>query len=171
MFIRGRRIAFYLPNDGEPDLWPLIELAWRRGKDCYVPVLDKIVTRRLLFAPLRPGQPMRPNRFDIPEPVAQDRERLRSGRLDLILMPLVGFDADGHRLGMGGGFYDRTLAYLRTRRHRPRPHLMGIAFECQRVDALPARPWDVPLQSVATECGLRRFRPTDAPMQRRGEDR
>ncbi len=156
MFHHSRRIAFYLANDGEPDLRPLIELAWRRHKACFVPILDKIIDRRLFFAPLRPDQTMRPNRFGIPEPVTHDHERLRSGQLDLILMPLVGFDEQGHRIGMGGGFYDRTLAYLRGRRHRPRPHLMGVAFDCQRTDAIPARPWDVPLQSIATPDRLMR---------------
>ena len=150
MFHHSRRIAFYLASDGEPDLRPLIELAWRRRKACFVPILDKIIARRLFFAPFHPGQVLRHNRFGILEPVPHAHERLRSGRLDLVLMPLVGFDEQGHRIGMGGGFYDRTLAYLRPRRHRPRPHLMGIAFECQRLEHIPAQPWDIPLQSIAT---------------------
>ena len=163
MFQHSRRIAFYLANDGEPDLRPLIELAWRRHKTCFVPILDKIIERRLFFAPYRPGQVLRTNRFGIPEPVTYGHERLRSGRLDLILMPLVGFDEQGHRIGMGGGFYDRTLAYLRPRRHRPRPHLMGVAFDCQRLERIAARPWDVPLQSIATPSRLLR-RPAHPPI-------
>jgi 5-formyltetrahydrofolate cyclo-ligase len=72
-------------------------------------------------------------------------------RLDLLLVPLVGFDADCNRLGMGGGFYDRTLAYLTRRTHWRRPRLVGIAHECQRVERLETGPWDVPLDAVATE--------------------
>lgn len=156
VFRNSRRIACYLANDGETDLALLIEIALARGKQVYLPVLDKIIARRLFFAPYLPGQALWPNRFGIPEPLGPAHHLQRSNRLDLILMPLVGFDIAGNRIGMGGGFYDRTLAYLRQRRHRPRPHLMGVAFECQRIAAIPARPWDVPLQSIATERGVQR---------------
>ncbi len=75
-----------------------------------------------------------------------------SWHLDLLLLPLVGFDADGHRLGMGGGFYDRTLAALRPPRCGQRPRLVGIAHDCQRLIQIVPRPWDIPLDAVVTEC-------------------
>lgn len=106
---------------------------------------------RLWFLPYRPGEPLHPNRFGIPEP---SRHRGRIGppwNLDLLLVPLVGFDADCNRIGMGGGFYDRTLAYLRHRTHWRRPRLIGIAHECQRVEQIHPRTWDIPLDAVATE--------------------
>jgi 5-formyltetrahydrofolate cyclo-ligase len=68
-----------------------------------------------------------------------------------LLLPLVGFDETGNRLGMGGGYYDRTLSYLRQRKHWRRPRLVGIAHECQKVDALAPSPWDVPLDMIVTE--------------------
>jgi 5-formyltetrahydrofolate cyclo-ligase len=80
--------------------------------------------------------------------------------LDLMLVPLVGFDGACNRIGMGGGFYDRTLAYLRRRRHWRRPRLIGIAHECQRVDRIDPRPWDIPLDAVVTEQGV--YRRTNA---------
>ncbi len=93
------------------------------------------------------------NRFGIPEPQARHgahpARRLPAWALDLILLPLVGFDDDGQRMGMGGGFYDRTLAF--TRRPGPRPHLIGLAHECQRVESLPVAPWDVPLDAIVSD--------------------
>jgi len=74
--------------------------------------------------------------------------------LDIALVPLVAFDDYGRRLGMGGGYYDRTFAYLRHREHWRRPKLIGVAFEFQRVAELPAQPWDVPLDGIITEKGL-----------------
>jgi 5-formyltetrahydrofolate cyclo-ligase len=76
---------------------------------------------------------------------------VRAQELDLILMPLVGFDDRGNRLGMGGGFYDRSLEFLRHRQHWRKPHLLGIAYDFQRVNGLTADPWDVPLQGVITD--------------------
>ena len=98
---------------------------------------------------------MAPNRFGIPEPI--DAKPLRARQLDLLLMPLVGFDLEGNRLGMGGGFYDATLAFMRHRRVWRKPRLVGIAYECQRVDTLPHEPWDMPLDAVLTERQLYRF--------------
>ncbi len=159
LFRHARRIAFYLPNDGEPDLRPLIELAWSQDKYCYLPVVGARHSRRLWFLPYTPGTPLIPNRFGIPEPRHYRGERrFKPHGLDLVLMPLVAFDAAGHRLGMGGGYYDTTLAFLSHRRHWLRPRRVGTAFACQEVPALPPQPWDVPLDAIATEDGVRPFR-------------
>jgi 5-formyltetrahydrofolate cyclo-ligase len=153
-FGRSRRIAFYLANDGELDPQPLMERAWAMGKECFLPVLRPIGDDRLWFARYEPGDPLRPNRFNIPEPIARYGRGVAPWSLDLVLMPLVAFDARGNRVGMGGGFYDRTLAYLGRRKIWQRPRLLGLAYEFQRVDGLSPRPWDVPLQAVATERGV-----------------
>lgn len=148
-FRRARRIAAYWPADGELDPHPLLAHTHHRARRDFLPVLRPGRQRRLWFAPHAPGAPLKANRLGIPEP--------RGGRptppwaLDLILVPLVGFDADCNRLGMGGGYYDRTLSFLRGRTHWRRPRLIGIAHECQRVARLTPRPWDVPLDAVATE--------------------
>lgn len=156
---RARRIAFYLPNDGEPDLRPLMALAWEQDKACFLPVVGARHSRRLWFLPWTPDTPLVPNRFGIPEPLHHRGERrFKPHSLDLVLMPLVAFDARGHRLGMGGGYYDTTLAFLRYRRHWLRPARIGTAFACQEVDRLPAEAWDVPLDAIATENGVLHFR-------------
>jgi 5-formyltetrahydrofolate cyclo-ligase len=147
----SRRIAFYIAGDGEIDTQGLMEYAWSVGKTCYLPVLSHLVGDRLWFAPANPDTPMVINRFGIPEPAVHSRQLLDTRHLDLILMPLVGFDERGNRLGMGGGFYDRSLAFLRTRRIWHRPRLIGLAHESQKVDRLPTQPWDIPLQAVVTD--------------------
>jgi len=147
----AHRVAFYLSNDNEIDPLPLLALAQSRGKHCYLPVLSRINGDRLWFARLQSDTPLRANRFGIPEPCVLPRELVRAAALDLILMPLVGFDISGNRLGMGGGFYDRSLDFLRGRRHWRKPHLIGLAYDFQRVEKLPAEDWDVPLTAIVTD--------------------
>ncbi len=157
LFRSARHVAGYLPNDGELDPTPLMGLAWSMGKRVYLPVLSHLRSDHLLFAPYAPGDALRENRFGIPEPVVSLRHMIDPKALDLVLTPLVAFDQQGHRLGMGGGFYDRSFAFLRRRRHWLKPHLVGMAYGFQRVDGLPHQPWDVPLDGVVTETG---FTPT-----------
>lgn len=153
---RARRVALYLPNDGEIDPTPLIAWLERRGSRVYLPVLKPLSTNRLWFVHYHAATPMVANRFGIPEPEtrhgAHRARRTPAWALDLILLPLVGFDDRGQRIGMGGGFYDRTLAF--TRRPGPRPRLIGLAHDCQRVAALPTAPWDVPLDAIASDARL-----------------
>lgn len=147
---RARHIAVYLPNDGEIDPSVYVSLARRRGLRFYLPVIHPIHTGRLVFSPFTDDTILRPNRFGIPEPVFRDGLRRPPWAMDAVLFPLVGFDEKGGRLGMGGGFYDRTFAFSRFR-PRLAPKLIGLAHECQRVEALPTENWDVPLHSVVTD--------------------
>jgi len=152
IFQQSKHIAFYLTNDGEMDLSLLIQHAWQQGKKCYLPVLAEPNTQRLWFIPYSPETKLRNNRFGIPEPIHSSRTRLRKTlSLDLVLMPLVAFDLEGNRMGMGGGFYDRTLAYLRQRKFWHKPNLLGIAYDFQKQKQLTANPWDIPMQAIATE--------------------
>ncbi len=155
-FLRSRRVAAYVAVDGELDPAPLLHRAWALHKSVYLPVLDPLQDR-LWFAPYRPGDPLEYNRFGIPEPVFGGGRRVPPWALDLVLAPLVAFDAGGGRLGMGGGFYDRTFAYLRARSHWRKPRLLGMAYAFQEVAALPHRPWDIRLQGCATERALYRW--------------
>lgn len=157
LFLRARRIACYLPVDGEVDTVLLMRRAWAMGKQIYLPILT--ASGALRFAPYSPGRKLRGNCFGIPEPVCHPRAQ-RSGRqLDLVLAPLVGFDHTGNRLGMGGGYYDRSFAYLLHRRHWQKPQLLGLAYECQRVAKLTRHSWDVPLTGVVTEQHIHFARP------------
>ncbi|MFQ5644804.1 MAG: 5-formyltetrahydrofolate cyclo-ligase [Thiogranum sp.] len=158
VFRTSRRIAAYLPADGEVETAPLIELAWRMGKQVYLPVLVPYRANRLWFARYEPDTLLVKNRFGIAEPARVHRQRVAPQALDLVLAPLVGFDHNGHRLGMGGGFYDRSFAYLLHRKYWRKPRLVGLAYDFQQLPGLPPQPWDVPLTAVATDNGWHLFR-------------
>ena len=149
-FRDARRIAAYVGSNGEIDPMPLLTAAAERGKRAYLPVLHPFRPGRLWFSRWRPGERLLPNRFGIPEPTRRHDQLLPARRLDLVIVPLLAFDADCHRLGMGGGYYDRTFAFLNQRVHIRRPLLIGLAHELQHVDSLDPQPWDVPLDAVVT---------------------
>lgn len=153
-FRRSQRIAFYIANDGEISVEPLLRLAANARKQCFLPVLHGPASNRLWFAPYAPGEALVPNRFGIPEPTASRAQFASVMSLDLVLMPLVAFDDQGRRLGMGGGFYDRTFAYLRHRRCWRKPTLVGVAYDFQQIPSVPDDPWDIPLTAIATQTRL-----------------
>lgn len=153
-FHTARCIAAYLPMRGEADPQAIIEAAWDLGKEVFLPVLRG---NRLAFSAYRPDTRLENNALGIPEP--QGGTTLSSPRqLDLVIAPLVAFDANGNRLGMGGGFYDRTFSFLRRQhgqgRRWQKPHLLGLAHAFQQHAGLPRESWDVPLSAVLTEHGI-----------------
>ncbi len=103
LFLRSRRIACYIASDGEMDLQPVMKRLWQMDKSCYLPVIDPLTRNRLGFAPYREGDPLLKNRFGIPEPCSSLHRLVPAWTLDLVLLPLVAFDGEGNRLGMGGG--------------------------------------------------------------------
>jgi 5-formyltetrahydrofolate cyclo-ligase len=157
LFQRSKHIAFYLPNDGEIDPAPLLAKALAMGKKCYLPVLSAAWHNRLWFAPYDENTDLTLNSFSIYEPACNWRQMRHPWALDLILTPLVAFDTQGNRLGMGGGFYDRTLAYLQRRQHWRKPRLIGIAHDFQKVAQLEQQAWDVLLHGVVTEQAIYQF--------------
>lgn len=150
VFQRARSLALYCANDGEVNVNPIWEWAIQRQKICCWPVLNRKTTT-LRFVPAQPSTSFRPNRFGIPEPVVKRSLAIPAWRLDVILLPLVAFDRRGGRLGMGGGFYDRTLQQLQRRPRRPL--LIGVGHACQEVQTLPMDDWDVPLDAVLSNTG------------------
>jgi len=152
--LTARHIAIYLPADGEIDTWPLIEFLWSLGKHTFLPVLVPFAGQQLWFSSFARNDKLVANRFGILEPERTHYRRIRATALDLVLTPLVAFDPDGNRLGMGGGFYDHSFRFLKHRRFLQKPRLLGLAYDFQRVPRLPPEPWDVPLDAVATENGV-----------------
>ena len=152
LLINSRHIAGYLPADGEMDPLPLMHHLWSLGKRIYLPVLATFHPDHLLFARFEPDDELVYNRYGIPEPVR--RKLIKPSALDLVLTPLVAFDMQGHRVGMGGGFYDRSFAFLRRRQHWNKPRLLGIAYELQKHRALKPCIWDIPLNAIVTEQAL-----------------
>jgi 5-formyltetrahydrofolate cyclo-ligase len=139
-------VAGYWAMDGEIALhsW---QLRLPRELVYCLPVLHE--ENQLRFAPWRPGDPLVTNRFGIPEPDVGPASALPPEAMSLVVMPLVGFDPGGRRLGMGGGWYDRTFAF----RHAamPPPWLVGVGFDAQCVDALDTESWDVVPDAICTE--------------------
>jgi 5-formyltetrahydrofolate cyclo-ligase len=149
LLANSRHIATYLAADGEIDPWPLMNMLWASGKTLYLPVLAPFSRQRLWFARYAAGDRLTANRYGIPEPVV--RELIKPWALDLVLTPLVAFDTAGHRIGMGGGYYDRSLAFLRNRQHWQKPRRLGLAYEFQKQVMITPSPWDIPLDGIATE--------------------
>lgn len=147
IIVSGQHIALYLANDGELDTYPLIQALWQLGKSVYLPVLHPFVAGYLLFVRYDKDTLLYPNKFGIPEPLAACHRLIPVQQLDIIFPPLVAFDAAGNRLGMGGGFYDRTLSQLSP----DSPcQVIGLAHNCQQVDAVPGEAWDIPLKQIIT---------------------
>jgi 5-formyltetrahydrofolate cyclo-ligase len=144
----ARCIALYLPADGEIDTLPAAEACRASGKQICLPIV--LDGGGLAFAPWRSGDSLTRNRFGIGEPPAS-AGRVGLSDLDVLLLPVVGWDREGTRLGMGGGFYDRCLATADAV-----PLLVGLAYAQQRVDKLPRESWDIAMDFVITENGLYR---------------
>ncbi len=150
-FRASHHIACYLPNDGEIDTGVVIEHLRRLRKHFYLPVLSRLSHDRLWFAPALPGAELVVNRYGILEPAVPTRALVRAQDLDLVLMPVVGFDEMGHRIGMGGGYYDRSLEFLQHRHFWRKPHVIGLAYDFQKITALPRDSWDVALNAIVTD--------------------
>lgn len=154
LFLRNKRIAVYLSNDGELNPQFICRAIWKQRKACYLPMVHGPALNRMWFASYRAKTKLKLNRYGIPEPVTSIRKMIKGSSLDLVLVPLVAFDSQGNRLGMGGGYYDRTFNYLLRRKLWRKPVLVGFAYDFQEIASLPADTWDIPLQYIATESRL-----------------
>jgi len=147
LLLRHQHIALYQGFDGELDPVLCHSELLRQGKILYLPRLTRVERNGMQFLRFRPGTRMEKNRFGIPEPVYSMSDLIPRRFISLVLMPLVAFDENGNRLGMGGGFYARTLGGLDA---RLRPKLFGVAYDFQNMPSLPTEQWDVPLDGVIT---------------------
>lgn len=154
----SKRIALYFASDGEITTDGLMAHMWQSGRQCYLPILSNLAGGRLWFAPVRADSTFLINRFGIPEPIVASHELRYAKQLDLVLMPLVGFDNQGNRIGMGGGFYDRTLAFRHRRQKWLGPRLIGLAHACQQVSQLESNFWDISLNAIATDKQFQLFK-------------
>jgi len=147
---QAQHLSLTLAYDGEIDLKPFIHWCWQQQKQLYLPVVHPIITGQLLFLAYQPETEMIKNRYGIDEPKFSSfvSQTTPADALDIVLTPLVAFDPQGNRIGMGGGYYDRLLAPWFTEKQGPYP--IGLAHDCQYVSALPIQDWDVPLPEVIT---------------------
>lgn len=149
-FLSAKSIAVYFSQDGEIPLDMLVSRIWQSAKRCYLPILTGCGKPQMRFAPYLERSKLVENRFNIPEPVVPRKKRVNSQNLDLVLVPLVGFDSNGNRLGMGGGYYDRSFAFLRRRKVWKKPFLLGIAYDFQELKKINKDSWDIPLSGIVT---------------------
>jgi len=156
-FQNAKRLSVYWPVRGEMDVRPVIDTALAQGKRVHLPVLAPPERETgLLFAPYTHDTPMVRDRYGIPEPDVAPDELIDAAGLDLAVVPLVLFDDAGHRVGMGGGYYDRAFGFTRETAMHQRPTLVGTAHEFQRTESLEPQPWDVAMDLIVTDAGVRR---------------
>lgn len=149
-FLKAKRVAIYLASDSEMDLTALAHQCWSMGKEVYLPVIHNIKSRELWFIRYEPDTPLIPNKYKILEPNPRTNQKLAAHLLDMVFLPLVGFDQQCHRLGMGGGFYDTAFAF-KKQKTKSKPLLVGVAHECQKIAELPQAEWDVSLDWVVSD--------------------
>lgn len=156
---KANHIALYLANNGELDLQPFIHWCWQQNKHLYLPIVHPFSKGHLLFLRYDNNSTMILNRYNIEEPKLDVRDIKPLQQLDIILTPLVAFDSTGARIGMGGGYYDRTLAtwyehYLQNKEYAQgkqcHPSLIGVAHDCQQITKVPHESWDIPLPKIIT---------------------
>ncbi len=155
------RVAGFIAVRGEIDAGPILATLRTAGSITCLPVIQtasearqKVAGDFLKFGPYTDSTPMRDGQYRIPVPAIDDSELLDAQTIDLVLVPLVAFDAQGNRLGMGGGFYDRTFEYRTSSQWEngnKRQAFIGVAHDFQRVEQLPVQPWDVPLDAIITD--------------------
>jgi 5-formyltetrahydrofolate cyclo-ligase len=148
-FLVDQTIAGYWAVAGELPLLAAVARLRARAQRYYLPIVGAGHTLR--FAQLAQGAVVRPNRYGIPEPEHVDADLLLPDQVDLVLVPLSAFDRHGHRLGAGGGYYDRSFAFLRGAKRPAQPLLVGIGYSFQEVPELPTQDWDVQMDFIATE--------------------
>jgi len=151
-FKNAKRIGFYHSVRGEADPSSLKELSADSDKEFFLPVLSKNKNEGLVFIELNEDTLFEDNKFSIPEPIYDETKIVAGNTLDLVIVPLLGFDKAGNRLGMGGGFYDRCFAF--KLKESTSPTSIGFAYGFQEIDSLDAEAWDVPLDMIATESDL-----------------
>jgi 5-formyltetrahydrofolate cyclo-ligase len=157
-FRKANHMAFYQATNGEIDPSLLLRHALRQGKHCFLPVLHPIQQNRMLFVRVRENTRLVPNRWGIAEPALRICDVIPAKQLDLVLVPLVGFDNKGNRLGMGKGFYDRCFVD-RHQHRKSNPLLVGLAHDCQEVtEGITPTDWDIPMDALATPAGYLRTR-------------
>lgn len=150
----AKHVALYLAVNGEADPIALLDHT-SENKYFYLPVVDHSNGIKMHFAKYQLGDPLTPNEFGILEPELTSKSSISAKDLDLVITPLVGFDSHGNRLGMGGGYYDRTFAFKQDT--DVKPNLIGFSYGFQAFEHIPENAWDIKLDGIATEEYVKKF--------------
>lgn len=167
VFRHCARVAIYLTNEGELNTQPIIDYLWAQNIDVYLPVLHPFSKGYLVFLHYTASTKMKTNIYGILEPALDVTLLCPAAQLDIIITPLVAFDDNGNRMGMGGGFYDRTLKQIATQNiahekavnsaDQKQTRLIGLAHDEQKTISLPIQVWDIPLPFILTPTTLYSF--------------
>lgn len=149
---KKQKIAVFLSQDGELDTQPLIEFLWQQPNfEVYLPIIHQDSTKPMTFGLYHQNGEMEFNHFKMPQPKeSPSAPRITAEDLDWVFTPLVAFDSHGYRIGMGGGYYDRSFAFKKQLEHF-KPLLIGWAHSCQELPLIHRNDWDIPLEMVITE--------------------
>jgi len=147
LFDGAQNIACYIPLDTEVSTWPIIRRAWDMKKRVFAPVTKK--NFQMVFCEFTDTGGLEANKWGLQEPKAGKRANLK--QLDVVIAPVVAFDMNRNRIGMGGGFYDRAFSFLGDADDTIKPVLIGVAFDCQNVEKISPNPWDIRLFRIITE--------------------
>ncbi len=148
-FLTDAHIGGYWATSGELPLMALFDGMRQRDQIFHLPVVGPM--HSLQWVTWKVGDEVATNRYGIPEPVHERSRRVAVDMIDVLLIPLLGFDRNGNRLGFGGGYYDRALEFLRDREHAASTLLVGVGYSFQEVEYIDAEAWDVKLDYIATE--------------------
>ena len=148
-------VGIYYPVNGEVNTLQLIDYMWSINQQVFLPIINE---KNLQFGRLDPDSQLKKNYFGIPEPAIKTETQISTNHLDMVFVPLVAFDLNGFRLGMGSGYYDRPFEKRLTVKDKKRPVLIGLAYEFQKQECLNHQPWDVPLDMAITELKTYKFR-------------
>ena len=149
-FIKSKRIAAYYGVNGEFDPMPILHVAHQMGKECFLPVIHPFKKGGLLFVRWFPKSKLGVNQFQIPEPIFKKNQICAPQFLHLILIPLLGFNKQCYRIGMGGGYYDRTLEFRKRRKNWRGPKFFGLGYEYQLENSFKENVWDIRLDRIFT---------------------
>lgn len=157
-FQQSQSIGCYIAQEGELDPSAIIKLAHQTGKKVYLPALHSQPQKALRFLRYLAGDRLQTNQHGILEP-SPHASSINPWELDLVIFPLVAFDAHGNRLGRGAGYYDRCFSFVFELPNHSHPCLVGYAYAQQQVAALQKNAWDVPMDFITTETQVLRCKP------------
>lgn len=150
-FTQSRNLAFYIAAFGEINPDPILQLALKQNKNCYLPTVEFSTDKQLNFIQYQTTDQLQKNRYLILEPQFDESKIIPATQLDLVFMPLLAFDLAGHRLGMGAGYYDATFNFLLQSTRPTKPLLVGLAYDWQQIESLDSEIWDVAMDAIITE--------------------
>ena len=145
IFIHSKNIACYIPMDNEVDVWPIIETIWQQRKNCYLPLYDpsdiknnKKTKKSLYFIKFQ--------KYNTYNPKAYSIKFIAPQKIDLVIVPLLGFNKNRFRLGRGAGYYDRTFEF-KQQNPKAKPYLLGVGYKWQQIE-FKSNPWDVAMDEI-----------------------